>query len=280
MDFGRAQAKSLVNIAGVKSLPARAVEEARLYVSASLLRILQTCATNRVNNAPPPTVKLDRLSRRFGTRWALRAVTLEVQPGEIVGVIGHNGSGKSTLLRVISTALRPSVGDGWIYGHHLVREAVTVRRHIGFLAHAPGLYEDLTATENLIFAARMFGIAEDGIEGVLERVGLAHARAERVRGFSAGMQRRLALARLILGAPRVLLLDEPYNNFDPQGIELVNDVIQDVANAGGSALVVLHDQRQGERVLDRVIELNRGALVVNPADVQPLTFATPSGLPA
>jgi heme exporter protein A len=101
-----------------------------------------------------------------------------------------------------------------------------------------------------------------------------------VRGFSAGMQRRLALARLILGAPRVLLLDEPYNNFDPQGIELVNDVIQDVANSGGSALVVLHDQRQGERVLDRVIELNRGALVVSPANVQPITFAAPSGLPA
>jgi heme exporter protein A len=234
----------------------------------------------RVSNVPQPTVKLDRLSRRFGTRWALRAVTLEVQPGEIVGVIGHNGSGKSTLLRVISTALRPSVGDGWIYGHHLVRDAVAVRRHVGFMAHAPGLYEDLTATENLIFAARMFGIAESGIEGTLERVGLGHAKSERVRGFSAGMQRRLALARLILGAPRVLLLDEPYNNFDPQGIELVNDVIEEVRDAGGSALVVLHDQRQGERVLDRVIELNRGALVGHPVDVQPLLLATTSGRPS
>ena len=233
-----------------------------------------------MSNAPPPTVKLDRLSRRFGTRWALRAVTLEIQPGEIVGVIGHNGSGKSTLLRVVSTALRPSVGEGWIYGHHLVREAVVVRRHIGFMAHSPGLYEDLTAAENLIFAARMFGIAETGIDGALERVGLAHAKAERVRGFSAGMQRRLALGRLILGAPRVLLLDEPYNNFDPQGIELVNDVIEDVRSVGGSALVVLHDQRQGERVLDRVIELNRGALVGNPVDVAPLPFASTSGQPA
>jgi heme exporter protein A len=172
------------------------------------------------------------------------------------------------------------VGDGWIYGHHLVRDAVAVRRHVGFMAHAPGLYEDLTATENLIFAARMFGIAESGIDGTLERVGLGHAKSERVRGFSAGMQRRLALARLILGAPRVLLLDEPYNNFDPQGIELVNDVIEEVRDAGGSALVVLHDQRQGERVLDRVIELNRGALVGHPVDVQPLLLATTSGRPS
>jgi heme exporter protein A len=221
-----------------------------------------------------PTVKLDRLSRRFGTRWALRAVTLEVEPGEVVGVIGHNGSGKSTLLRVISTALRPSVGEGWVYGHHLVRDAVEVRRHIGFLAHSPGLYEDLTATENLMFAARMLGISEGGIAGTLDRVGLAHARDERVRGFSAGMQRRLALARLILGSPRLLLLDEPYNNFDPQGIELVNEVIEDARRAGGSAFVVLHDQRQGDRVLDRVIELSRGALLGSNAEAQPLTLAT------
>ena len=204
----------------------------------------------------------------------MRAVTLEVDPGEVVGVMGHNGSGKSTLLRVISTALRPSVGEGWVYGHHLVRDAVDVRRHIGFLAHSPGLYEDLTATENLIFAARMLGIAETGISAVLERVGLANARDERVRGFSAGMQRRLALARLILGSPRLLLLDEPYNNFDPQGIELVNEVIEDARRAGGSAFVVLHDQRQGERVLDRVIELSRGAVVGGQVEAPSFTLAS------
>jgi heme exporter protein A len=219
-------------------------------------------------------VRLDRLSRRFGTRWALRAISLEVRPGEIVGVIGHNGSGKSTLLRVMSTALRPSAGDGWIYGHHLIREAVEVRRHVGFLAHSPGLYEDLTAEENLIFAARMLVVNESRIAEALRRVGLAHASRERVRGFSAGMQRRLALARLILGSPRLLLLDEPYNNFDPQGIELVNEVIEEARLAGGSALVVLHDQRQGERVLDRVIELDRGALVGNAVTPLPMSFAS------
>lgn len=227
-----------------------------------------------MSTSPQPIVRLDRLSRRFGTRWALRAINLEVDPGEVVGVVGHNGSGKSTLLRVISTALRPSVGEGWVYGHHLVRDAVDVRRHIGFLAHSPGLYEDLTATENLIFAARMLGIAENGIGAVLERVGLGQVRDERVRGFSAGMQRRLALARLILGSPRLLLLDEPYNNFDPQGIELVNEVIEDARNAGGSAFVVLHDQRQGERVLDRVIELSRGALVGSTVEAPSLSLAT------
>ena len=224
------------------------------------------------------TLKLDGIARRFGTRWALRGISLQLEPGEVVGILGHNGSGKSTLLRVISTALRPSAGEGWVHGHHLVDDAVEVRRHIGFLAHAPGLYDDLTATENLIFAARMLGIAESGIDGAIDRVGLAHSRHERVRGFSAGMQRRLALARLILGTPGLLLLDEPYNNFDPQGIELVNEVIDDARARGGSALVVLHDRRQGEKVLDRIIELGRGVIVGSAPAAPPLALVTAAGV--
>jgi heme exporter protein A len=223
-------------------------------------------------------LKLQGLARRFGARWALRGITLHVQPGEVVGIMGHNGSGKSTLLRVVSTALRPSAGEGWVFGHHLLREAVAVRRHIGFLAHAAGLYEDLTADENLIFAARMLGVDESGIAPVLDRVGLTGVRHERVRGYSAGMQRRLALARLMLGVPRLLLLDEPYNNFDTQGIELVNHVIREARNRGGSALVVLHDRRQGEHVLDRVIELGRG-VIVDPQAASPARQLEPTGIP-
>ena len=166
-----------------------------------------------------------------------------------------------TLLRVVATALKPSAGEGWVYGHHLVRHAQDVRALIGFLAHHPGLYDDLTARENLRFASRMLGRAETGIAAVLERVGLAREADERVRGFSAGMQRRLALARLVLASPRLLLLDEPYNNFDADGIELVNTVIRDARDHGGAALVVLHDRRQGEQLLDRVVELVRGAAV-------------------
>lgn len=226
-----------------------------------------------------PTLRLQGLARRFGTRWALRGVSLQVEPGEVIGIVGHNGSGKSTLLRVISTALRPSAGEGWVHGHHLVRDAIEVRRHVGFLAHAPGLYDDLTAAENLIFAARMFGISEGGVSAALDRVGLTHARDERVRGFSAGMQRRLALARLMMGSPALLLLDEPYNNFDPQGVELVNEVIQESCRRGGSALVVLHDQRQGERVLDRIVEFGRGVVIGTRPGVRPLALVSAGGSP-
>jgi heme exporter protein A len=176
--------------------------------------------------------------------------------------MGHNGSGKSTLLRVVSTTLKATLGGGTVFGADLKQQAAEVRSHCGFLAHTPGVYDDLTARENLRFAALMHGIAEAPIDDILERVGLTRERDERVRGYSAGMQRRLALGRLLLHRPRLLLLDEPYNNFDAAGVALLNDVIAETRGRGGAALVVLHDRRQAASILDRVIELSRGSLVV------------------
>lgn len=193
--------------------------------------------------------------------------------------MGHNGSGKSTLLRVVSTVIKPSAGEGWVFGHHLVKQAISVRAVTGFLAHSPGLYDDLSAWENLSFACRMLGVPEAEIGPVLERVGLTRERDERVRGYSAGMQRRLALGRLLLARPRILLLDEPYNNFDAAGIELVNDVIRSTREQGGAALVVLHDRRQGERVLDRIVELSRGGML-DAAEGRRLTAEGPRALAA
>jgi len=192
--------------------------------------------------------------------------------------MGHNGSGKSTLLRVVSTVLKPSAGEGWIYGHHLVRDAMEVRGLIGFLAHSPGLYDDLSATENLEFAARMFPADPAAIPALLDRVGLWRERNERVRGYSAGMQRRLAVARLLLGSPKLLLLDEPYNNFDTQGIGLIDEVIGETRASGGAALVVLHDKGQAERVLDRMLELERGAVISGGVDqAAPVTMTASAG---
>lgn len=183
-----------------------------------------------------------------------------MQPGEVVGVEGHNGSGKSTLLRVLSTALRPTGGRAWIYGADVSREADVVRGHVGFLAHYPGLYDDLTAEENLRFACRMLGVALSQIPPVLERVGLAREAGDQVRTFSAGMQRRLSLARLLLQRPRLLLLDEPYNNFDPTGIALVNEVVRAAREEGGAAMIVLHDRHSAGELLDRVVRLRQGVV--------------------
>src|SRR5687767_6711565 len=171
-----------------------------------------------------PAVQLSAVARRFGRRWVLRGADLKVQSGEIVALMGKNGSGKTTLLRVIATLIRPSRGTGNVFGLDLTADAGEIREHIGLLGHHAGLYDDLTAAENLRFSLSMAGLPADptAIARALEEVELTPERNERVRGFSAGMRRRLALARLLLRPPRLLLLDEPYAAFDASGIAIVN----------------------------------------------------------
>ncbi len=179
---------------------------------------------------------------------------------ETVGLLGANGSGKSTLLRILATLLRPNAGSASIYGHDVVGAADEVRARIGFLAHEPGLYEDLSAEENLRFAATMLGagIGAAEIGAVLARVGLTHAARDRVRGFSAGMARRLAVARLLLGRPQLLLLDEPYSNLDAEGISMMSGVISETVQGGGAALVVLHELAPAAGILSRTLTLREG----------------------
>jgi heme ABC exporter ATP-binding subunit CcmA len=200
------------------------------------------------------------VARRFGARWVLRGVTLQVRAGETVGLLGANGSGKSTLLRIFATLLRANAGSAAIGGHDVSLAADAVRGTIGFLAHAPGLYDDLTARENLAFAIAMLGTEPVSIDAALERVGLSHVADDRVRGFSAGMQRRLGLARLLLGKPRVLLLDEPYSNLDVAGIALMNGVIAESVRDGGAALAVLHELAPAAGILGRTVTIADGRI--------------------
>ncbi len=211
---------------------------------------------------PESAIDADGLGKRFGIRWVLRGVTLGVDQGEAVGLLGPNGSGKSTVLRILGTLLKPNAGSATINGLEIVRDSISVREQVGYLAHTPGLYEDLTAWENLKFAADMLGLPKSSADSSLERVGLGAVADNRVRGFSAGMQRRLALARLIMRKPRVLLLDEPYSNLDEEGVELMNSVISDILQADGAALLALHELAPARGILDRTVKLVDGRVNV------------------
>lgn len=210
-----------------------------------------------------PAVELDAIARRFGQRWVLRGVRLTVGRGEVVALLGRNGSGKTTLLRIVATLLRPTRGHGAVLGHDLVREADAVRGRVGLLGHGNPIYPDLTAAENLAFTLRMAGRPADApsIDAALRGVGLASERDARARDFSAGMGRRLALARTRLLDPELLLLDEPYSSLDPLGAELVTTLIADTRRRNGSAVLVTHDVARARDVADRVVALEAGRIV-------------------
>jgi heme ABC exporter ATP-binding subunit CcmA len=212
-------------------------------------------------------IRLDGVARRFGQRWVLRGIDLTVAPGEVLAMTGRNGSGKTTLLRLVGTLLRPTRGTVSVLGRDTVRGAGEIRGHVGLLGHHSGLYDHLTAAENLIFSLRMAGRSADrtAIGQALERVGLADVADERARGFSAGMRRRLGLARLLLRPPHVLLLDEPYASFDEDGIGVVNAFVAEVALAGGVVLLATHDLARAAQIVSRQVHIADGVL----ADVHP-----------
>jgi heme ABC exporter ATP-binding subunit CcmA len=185
---------------------------------------------------------------------------LRVEPGEVVAVVGPNGSGKTTLLRVLATTLAPSRGTGRVFGHDLVSQPDGVRQVTGMLGHATGLYDDLTPAENLRFALRMYGSSPTPavIDGALEAVGIREHAGEPIRSLSSGMRRRVALARLMLRRPRLLLLDEPYNSFDDAGVGLIDALVRETQGAGGAALVVTHDLARRGTPYDRVVAMSAG----------------------
>lgn len=217
------------------------------------------------NRAMADGIIADGIAKRFGHRWALRGAGLRADPGEVLALMGANGSGKTTLLRIMASTLRPTRGRATIFGHDLVGEAAAVREVVGVLYHVAGVYGDLTARENLEFSRRMWG-GEPAVpvEAALERVGLAHASDERAAGFSSGMTRRLALARLVMRPSRLLLLDEPYTSFDEQGVRLVNEVVRETAGRGGVVLIATHDPERATGVVDRVLRLDRGRVAPEP----------------
>jgi heme exporter protein A len=209
-----------------------------------------------------PALALRAVARRFGRRWVLRGVDLSVAAGSVTALLGRNGSGKTTLLRIAATALQPTRGAVSIFGRDALGSPTDVRAGVGLLGHQAGVYDDLTAAENIVFAQRMRGAPTDSrlIDEALDRVALLRERDERVLGFSAGMRRRLALARLLLQQPRLLLLDEPFASFDADGIETVNAFARAVAGAGGAVLLATHDLERGATAIGRVVRLENGRI--------------------
>ncbi|MGI8659369.1 MAG: heme ABC exporter ATP-binding protein CcmA [Candidatus Limnocylindria bacterium] len=208
----------------------------------------------------PPAVATTDLARLFTGRPALAGVTLEVEGGRTIALLGSNGAGKTTLMRLLATAITPSYGRVSIDGLDADRDAHLVRRRVAYLSHATGLYDDLTARENLRFAAVMLDTPDHGarVERAIGDVGLLDRAGDRVGTFSAGMRKRLALARILLGAPSLVLLDEPYAALDADGMRLVDQLLSAWRAAGVTVIVASHAVGRMEGALDGRIVLENG----------------------
>ena len=207
-------------------------------------------------------LKTTNLSKTYGTTRALSRVNIEMRQGEIYGLIGRNGAGKTTLLRMISGLGFPTEGEVYLFGKDVNANGNLVER-IGILVEAPGLYPDLTAYENLKLKCIAYGIDNVGyIESLLEQVDLADVGKKKVKKFSLGMKQRLGIALALVGEPDLLLLDEPINGLDPQGIIGVRDMLLRLNKEKGMTIMISsHILEELSKIATRFGIIHEGELI-------------------
>lgn len=243
-----------------------------------------------VAHEAPPALAVRGLSKVFGARRALDDVSFELPQGAFLSIFGHNGAGKTTLLRILSTLMRPTAGSAAVLGLSLKEKPDEVRGHIGLISHRSMLYPDLSAAENLLLTARLYGIpdAPARVDAMLAAVELTARRHDVVRSFSRGMTQRLSIARALLHDPRLVFLDEPYSGLDPHAVEILDGLIA-LAREGSrggadgtrhtecdetvdrahrtphtarSLVMVSHDLRKGFDLSSHVLMLAKGRVVL------------------
>ncbi|MBQ6453369.1 MAG: heme ABC exporter ATP-binding protein CcmA [Coriobacteriales bacterium] len=212
------------------------------------------------------------LRKAFGSRVAVDDLSFTLPKGRFLVVFGPNGAGKTTLLRMLSTLSRPSAGSANILGLDLIEDAQELRRHIGFISHAPMLYPALSASENLLFFARLQGVPnpQARVKDLLDAVELSHRSLDPVSTFSRGMLQRCSIARALLGDPELLLLDEPYSGLDLRAADIFDQLLSD-HRADRSIVMVSHDLQHGYDLADQLLLMSRGKLLLS-ADKDDLPF--------
>ena len=210
-----------------------------------------------------PAIKTKKLSKVFGNRRAVDNVSIEVPQGAFLSIFGPNGAGKTTLLRVLSTLSRATSGSATLMGVDLKEDPDKARDHIGLISHNSMLYPDLTAEQNLMIYARLYGVVdpeEARVLELLEAVELKHRRLDVVRTFSRGMTQRLSIARALIHDPDVVFLDEPYSGLDPHAVEIFDDLI-DQQREGRTFVMVSHDLQKGFAMCTHALVLAKGKVV-------------------
>ncbi|WP_129672284.1 ABC transporter ATP-binding protein [Candidatus Chloroploca sp. Khr17] len=206
-------------------------------------------------------IATSNLTKRYGERVAVDALTLTVQRGEVFGFLGPNGAGKTTTLAMLLGLVRPSAGQAVVLGVDVAANPVTALARVGAMIEAPAFYPYLSGYDNLRVLCRAGGIAEQRIAEVLEVVEMTGRAREKVRVYSQGMKQRLALAATLLPDPELILLDEPTNGLDPAGTAEIRQLIRSLAARGQTIFLCSHQLHEVEQVCERVAILKAGRLL-------------------
>ena len=216
-----------------------------------------------------PAIRVDNVSFSYGDIKAVKGVSFEVAPGEILGFLGPNGAGTSTTIKILTGQLTPEAGNARVLGVDVRADDPVMQAQIGVCFEEKNLYDTMSANENLRFFASLFGIKDVNTDDLLRRVGLADRANDRVSKYSKGMRQRLMMARALVNQPQILLLDEPTDGLDPVSAIAIRDLVREEAARGAAVLLTTHDMHEADSLSNRVAFINQGAL---------LTVDTPENL--
>ncbi len=213
-----------------------------------------------------PVLVLENLVKFFGRFAALRGISASFAPGRLYVILGDNGAGKSTLLRIVAGLMEPSQGSFSLLGAKKARE---VAQRVGYMGHAPLLYDELSGMENLRYFAGLYGIHDDGVSrNAMQRVGLDPELSRRVGQYSQGMRQRLSLARAVLHDPELILLDEPFSNVDARSAREMAAVLGQVRDQGKTIFVVTHQAALMAGIADEFVHMSAGQITARDTTVR------------
>ncbi|WP_334333360.1 ABC transporter ATP-binding protein [Companilactobacillus sp. HBUAS59544] len=207
-----------------------------------------------------PIIEVKQLYKSFSNEHALNNLNFSVEKGEIFGFLGPSGAGKTTTIKILTGQLNQDSGVATVLGNNSQHFKENIYEHIGVVTHDSGLYENLSAYNNLVTFARIFNSDKKAIEPLLKRVGLYNDRNKLIKKFSQGMKQRLILARAILNRPETLFLDEPTNGIDPGTTKEIHKLIFELKDSGTTIFLTTHNMTEATKLCDRVALLNDGKI--------------------
>lgn len=209
---------------------------------------------------PESSIFVKNLTYRYGNLIAVDHINFEIEAGEILGFLGPNGAGKTTTVKMLTGQLKPQDGQAILLGYDIVKDTEKVQSKIGVCFEQTNLYEQMSAIENLVLFAELFGVKNFDAYNLFKRVGLSGREKDRVSNYSKGMKQRLMVARSIVNSPEIIFLDEPTAGLDPVSSETIGNIILEERDRGATVFLTTHDMWEADKLCDRVAFMNEGKI--------------------